>query len=53
MLTEKGDLTGIGSWYLGGSATNNIPHNSLAGGLKSENSVMAAVLVVLVGFFAL
>lgn len=26
MLTEKGKLTDIGSWYLGGVATNNIPH---------------------------
>ncbi|KAF2729012.1 hypothetical protein EJ04DRAFT_448146 [Polyplosphaeria fusca] len=25
MLTQKGELTDIGSWYLGGSATNNIP----------------------------
>jgi hypothetical protein len=25
MLTEKGELTDIGSWYLGGAATNNIP----------------------------
>ncbi|KAF2653010.1 glycoside hydrolase family 128 protein, partial [Lophiostoma macrostomum CBS 122681] len=25
MLTEKGKLTDIGSWYLGGEATNNIP----------------------------
>jgi hypothetical protein len=25
MLTEKGQLTDIGSWYLGGVATNNIP----------------------------
>ncbi|KAF2711799.1 glycoside hydrolase family 128 protein [Pleomassaria siparia CBS 279.74] len=25
MLTQKGQLTDIGSWYLGGSATNSIP----------------------------
>ncbi|KAF2478030.1 uncharacterized protein BDR25DRAFT_275706 [Lindgomyces ingoldianus] len=25
MLTQKGELTDIGSWYLGGVATNNIP----------------------------
>ena len=25
MLTQKGKLTSIGSWYLGGVATNNIP----------------------------
>ena len=26
MLTEKGALTDIGSWYLNGSDTGNIPH---------------------------
>jgi len=25
MLTQKGKLTDIGSWYLGGAATNNVP----------------------------
>lgn len=25
MLTQKGQLTDIGSWYMGGAATNNIP----------------------------
>jgi hypothetical protein len=25
MLTEQGKLTDIGSWYMGGVATNNIP----------------------------
>ncbi len=25
MLTQKGQLTDIGSWYLGGAATGNIP----------------------------
>jgi hypothetical protein len=25
MLTQNGQLTDIGSWYLGGSATGNIP----------------------------
>lgn len=28
MLTEKGQLTDIGSWYMGGVATNNIPQAS-------------------------
>ncbi|KAL8805103.1 MAG: hypothetical protein Q9182_002193 [Xanthomendoza sp. 2 TL-2023] len=28
MLTEKGKLTDIGSWYLGGAATGNIPHGA-------------------------
>jgi hypothetical protein len=30
MLTEQGKLTDIGSWYLGGAATNNIPHKAAA-----------------------
>ncbi|KAL9005063.1 MAG: hypothetical protein Q9188_002136 [Gyalolechia gomerana] len=28
MLTEKGELTDIGSWYLGGSATGNTPRGA-------------------------
>lgn len=28
MLTEKGKLTDIGSWYLGGSATGNKPRGA-------------------------
>ena len=30
MLTQKGQLTDIGSWYLGGAATNNIPMRGAA-----------------------
>lgn len=30
MLTKKGQLTDIGSWYLGGAATNNNPSGSAA-----------------------
>lgn len=30
MLTEEGKLTDIGSWYLGGAATKNIPHKGSA-----------------------
>jgi len=35
MLDQKGHLTDIGSWYLGGAATNNVP----SGGSKSSASV--------------
>jgi hypothetical protein len=35
MLTEKGKLTDIGSWYLGGVATNNIPHGAAGQAVKS------------------
>jgi len=31
MLTSNGLLTDIGSWYLGGAATNNIPSSQGAG----------------------
>jgi hypothetical protein len=30
MLTQKGELTDIGSWYLGGAATNNVPKGTAA-----------------------
>jgi hypothetical protein len=30
MLTQDGKLTDIGSWYLGGAATNNKPKSSMA-----------------------
>jgi hypothetical protein len=29
MLTQKGQLTDIGSWYMGGAATNNIPSGAV------------------------
>jgi len=32
MLTQNGQLTDIGSWYLGGVATNNIPSATATGG---------------------
>ena len=28
MLTQDGQLTDIGSWYLGGAATGNVPSSS-------------------------
>ncbi|KAH8594361.1 glycosyl hydrolase catalytic core-domain-containing protein [Bisporella sp. PMI_857] len=38
MLTQKGQLTDIGSWYLGGAATNNIPSKGAASrsGISTE-----------------
>ncbi len=42
MLTQNGQLTDIGSWYLGGAATNNIP--SEAGQLQ-RFSVLALLIV--------
>ena len=44
MLTQDGDLTDIGSWYLGGTATGKVPK-----GAAGKNSMFAgsALLVVL------
>ncbi|KAJ9649108.1 hypothetical protein H2199_001022 [Coniosporium tulheliwenetii] len=38
MLTQDGELTDIGSWYLGGAATNNIPE---AKGAAGRTAVLA------------
>ncbi|KAF2687916.1 glycoside hydrolase family 128 protein [Lentithecium fluviatile CBS 122367] len=48
MLTEEGKLTDIGSWYLGGAATNNIPHKGAAGQTIKFASWSLAVLSVCV-----
>ena len=50
MLTQKGLLTDIGSWYLGGAATNNIPEASF--GLKVVPS-LGAMIVGAVGLVGL
>jgi hypothetical protein len=34
MLDQNGHLTDIGSWYLGGAATNNIPSASMGSTLR-------------------
>jgi hypothetical protein len=51
MLTEQGKLTDIGSWYLGGAATNNIPHKAAAvramGTAAWEFAVFAACVFAL------
>lgn len=43
MLTEKGLLTDIGSWYLGGAATNNIPSASSGNTIQIGGVSLAAV----------
>ena len=50
MLDQKGRLTDIGSWYLGGAATNNVPSSSDAG-RPVVNSLWAATVFALVAFF--
>jgi hypothetical protein len=52
MLTQKGELTDIGSWYMGGVATNNVPQESSAaarnvGAATSCAWTGAAVLVLI------
>lgn len=42
MLTQDGKLTSIGSWYMGGNATNNIPMKSSAS--SSRKSFLAPLL---------
>ena len=48
MLTEKGQLTDIGSWYLGGVATNNIPHKGAAAHLSAMSYVWSLLVVAIV-----
>lgn len=44
MLTEKGELTDIGSWYLGGSATGNVPSTKKSGASKQIITTSSVVL---------
>jgi hypothetical protein len=52
MLTQDGELTDIGSWYMGGVATNNVPESSAAAGVVPKRliSSLLVVLVMLAGF---
>jgi len=43
MLTEKGTLTDIGSWYLGGAATGNIPSTKKSGANRQIISTAAVI----------
>lgn len=48
MLTQNGQLTDIGSWYMGGAATNNIP-NGAAQLASSFLMWWTSAMVMLVG----
>jgi hypothetical protein len=48
MLTQDGELTDIGSWYLGGAATNNVPEASGASAVGATPSAIALSLVAMV-----
>jgi len=45
MLTQDGELTDIGSWYMGGAATNNIPEASGASAVGAAPATLALSLV--------
>jgi hypothetical protein len=45
MLNQKGQLTDIGSWYLGMAATGNIPKGAAPQVAVSGGVIMAALLV--------
>jgi hypothetical protein len=51
MLDKKGQLTDIGSWYLGGVATNNIP-SAGARVDKMAGWSLAVAAVALCGYLA-
>ncbi|OWP06095.1 hypothetical protein B2J93_1852 [Marssonina coronariae] len=46
MLTEKGALTDIGSWYLGGAATGNVPKGGAAPGRAAGSASLVWVFGV-------
>jgi hypothetical protein len=52
MLTQKGQLTDIGSWYLGGAATNNIPSSS-SFGVKIVPGIGAMAVALVAGLCVL
>ena len=49
MLDQTGQLTDIGSWYLGGSATGNIPKG--AGNSVQSNVVFVWTLFIILALF--
>lgn len=55
MLTQKGDLTDIGSWYLGGAATGNIPSKTKVSSATRRSTLGAytiAGVALIVGLWA-
>ena len=47
MLTQKGDLTDIGSWYLGGSATGKVPKGAAdKRGVFTGSSILIAMATI-------
>lgn len=50
MLTQDGKLTDIGSWYLGGAATNNVPSGAGRECVRIRVSLWAGVLASMLLF---
>jgi hypothetical protein len=48
MLTQDGKLTDIGSWYMGGAETNNVPKASGASSLGATPGALALSFVAMV-----
>jgi hypothetical protein len=46
MLDQKGQLTDIGSWYMGGVATNNIPKSGAGGRLQTTGPAILSALAL-------
>lgn len=51
MLTQDGKLTDIGSWYLGGAATNNVPKGGA--GRHAASLAVCALAAVAAGAWSL
>lgn len=51
MLTQDGKLTDIGSWYMGGAETNNVPKASGASMVGATPSALVLSLVAVVGVY--
>jgi len=52
MLDSNGRLTDIGSWYLGGKATGNIPSSTSAAPRELASFGVVAAIAALAAFFA-
>lgn len=47
MLTQNGDLTDIGSWYLGGTATGKVPKGAAGKKSISAGSILLVALTAI------